>query len=157
MAALKSRGFVHRADTRAEIDTVADLVDDVDGWSAGSRPLLAQTGWERWGNPVPGGRGAVRRLGLRPICIRELITSCERGRYQEYTVLSPHLFTTYLGRISLSSRPDGGTVITWSVVFTPRFAALGPVAESTLSRAIKQLTQNLAQAADAKALAQAVS
>jgi Polyketide cyclase / dehydrase and lipid transport len=152
---MKSRSFVHHAETRADLDTVADLVDDVDGWSAWTRPLLAQTKWTRWGNPAPGGRGAVRRLGLWPVYICELITSYERGHYQEYAVVSPQLFNSYSGRISLSSRSDGATQITWSVEFVPRFAATGPIAAFALSRAIGRLSRNLARAADAKRLTKA--
>jgi hypothetical protein len=151
------RAFVHRADTRADVDVVASLIDDVGGWSTWSRPLLAQTGWDRWGSPAPGGAGALRRLGLWPVFIRELITSYDRGLRQEYTVLKPHLFTAYLGAITLSRRHDGGTRIAWSVEFTPRFAVLGPVTAFVLSRMIKRLTEQLARAAETKSAAQAVS
>jgi hypothetical protein len=154
---MKSRDFVHRADTRADVDVVAGLIDDVDGWSTWSRPLLVQTSWDRWGSPAPGGIGAVRRLGLWPLFIRELITSYDRGRRQEYTVLTPHLFTAYLGAITLSRGHDGGTRITWSVEFTPRFAVLGPVNAFVLSHVIKRLTEKLARAAETKSAAQAVS
>lgn len=152
---MKSRSFAHYAETKADRDTVTDLVDDVDGWSAWTRPLLAHTKWTRWGNPAPSGRGAVRRLGLWPVYICELITSYERGHYQEYTVVSPQLFSSYTGRISLSSRSDGATVITWSVEFVPRFAATGPIAAFALSRAIERLSRKLARAADVKSLTKA--
>lgn len=154
---MKSRGFVHHADTTAGVDVVADLVDDVDQWTTWTRPLLARTTWERWGDPAPGGVGAVRRLGLWPFIIRELITAYERGKRQEYTVLTPHLFSAYIGGVVLSRRNDGGTRITWSVDFTPRFSVLGSVSTFALSRVIGQLVQKLARAADAKASTSVVS
>lgn len=145
---MKTRRILHDAHTHADAATVTDLLDDVDTWSSWSRPLLAHTMWARWGNPAPGGRGAVRQLGLWPVYIRELITSHQRGQYQEYTVLSPNLFTHYLGRINLSGRPDGGALITWTVEFTPRCAVLGPIARFALSRIIERLARRLACAAD---------
>jgi hypothetical protein len=150
---MKSRGFVHHADTCGDVESVVELIDDVDRWSAWSRPMLVQTTWTHWGNSAPGGVGAVRRLGLWPVFIRELITGYERGVYQEYTVLTPRLFTTYVGRISLEARPAGGTLITWSVEFTPRWSVSGPLATFVLSRTIKRLSRNLAHAADVRSLA----
>jgi len=140
--------LVHQARTLADAETVTTLLDDVDMWSRWSRPLLVQTQWDRWDNPVPGGVGAVRRLGLWPVYIRELITSYDSGRRQEYTVLSPHLFHDYLGRITLSSRSDKDTLITWGVEFTPRFAPLGRPAHHALSDVIERLASKLARAAD---------
>ena len=157
LPAMKSRSFVHHAETRANAGVVADLVDDVDGWSAWTRPLLLRTAWERWGNPAPAGVGAVRRLGMWPFVVRELITSYDRGRSQEYTVLAPHLFTAYVGAVTLSRKSDGGTRISWSVDFTPRFSVLGRITAFALSRVIGSLTQKLARTADTKAAPQAVS
>jgi hypothetical protein len=104
--------------------------------------------WERWGSPAPGGAGAVRRLGLWPIFIREQITSYQRGDHQEYTVLSPHLFRDYVGRVTVFSPGGTGTLITWQVEFTTRFAAFGVPTHRVLSRVIERLAARLAHAAD---------
>jgi hypothetical protein len=153
---MTSRQFTHHARTLVDPVTVTDLLDDVDSWSTWSRPLLTQTAWERWGSPAPAGVGAVRRLGLWPIYIREQITSRERGHHQEYTVLSPHLFRDYLGRVTVSPG-DTGTLITWHVEFTPRFAPLGAPTHRVLSRVIARLAARLAHAADAAWIAQTPS
>jgi hypothetical protein len=145
---MTSRGFTHHARTLADPATVTDLLDDVDSWSTWSRPLLSQTAWERWGSPAPGGVGAVRRLGLWPIYIREQITSHERGSHQEYTVLSPHLFRDYRGRVTVFSPGGTGTLITWHVEFTTRFATFGAPTHRVLSRVIERLAARLAHAAD---------
>jgi hypothetical protein len=154
---MTSRRFTHYARTLADPATVTDLLDDVDSWSTWSRPLLTQTAWERWGSPAPGGIGAVRRLGLWPMYIREQITSYDRGHHQEYTVLSPHMFRDYLGRVTVFSPGDTGTLITWHVEFTPRFAPLGPPTHRVLSRVIERLASRLAHAADTAWTAQAPS
>lgn len=151
-AAVKTRDFVHYAETEADVAVVSDLIDNVDDWSTWARPVLAQAKWIQRGEPQPGGRGAVRRLGLWPLFIREKITSYERGRFQEYTVLSPHLFSSYLGRISLSARSDGGTSISWSVELPPRLRLVGPVAVYALDHAIERLLHNLVRAADVRSL-----
>jgi hypothetical protein len=145
---MTSRGFTHHARTLADPATVTHLLDDVDSWSTWSRPLLSQTAWERWGSPAPGGVGAVRRLGLWPIFIREQITSHDPPGSQEYTMLSPHLFRDYLGRVTVDSPGGTGTLITWHVEFTPRFAALGAPTHRMLSLVIEQLAARLAHAAD---------
>jgi hypothetical protein len=149
---MKTRDFVHYAETEADVAAVADLIDNVDDWSAWTRPVVAQAKWIRRGEPQPGGRGAVRRLGLWPLFVREKITSYERGRFQEYTVLSPHLFSSYLGRISLSARANGGTSVSWSVELAPRLLLVGPVAAYALDHAIKRLLHNLVRAADVQSL-----
>jgi hypothetical protein len=154
---MTSRGFTHHARTLADPVTVTDLLDDVDSWSTWTRPLLSQTAWERWGNPVPGGVGAVRRLGLWPSFIREQIIAHEPGHCQEYTMLSPHLFRNYLGRITVESPGGTGTLITWQVEFTPRFAPLGAPTHRVLSLVIEQLAARLAHAANAVWTAKAAS
>lgn len=150
---MKTRRILHDAHTHADAATVTGLLDDVDTWASWTRPLLAHTTWSKWGNPAPGGVGAVRQLGVWPVYIRELITSHQPGQHQEYTVLSPDLFTDYLGRINLRGQPDGGTLITWTVEFTPRWAALGLIARFALSRTIGRLAHRLACAADELATA----
>lgn len=149
---MKTRDFVHYAETEADVVVVSDMIDNVDDWSAWARPVLAQTKWIRQGVLQPVGAGAVRRLGLWPLFIREKITSYERGRFQEYTVLSPRLFCLYLGRISLSARADGGTSISWRVELAPRLRLVGPLAAYALDHAIKRLLHNLTRAADAQSL-----
>lgn len=149
---MKTRDFFHYAETEAEPAVVADLLDDVNDWSAWARPVLARAKWIRRGDTQPAGTGAVRRLGLWPLVIREKITSYERGRFQEYTVLSPHLFSSYLGRICLSARPRGGTAISWSVHLAPRLAMVGPLAALALDHAIARLLRNLARAADVQSM-----
>jgi hypothetical protein len=145
---MTARRFTHHARTLADPVTVTDLLDDVDSWSTWSRPWLAQTSWERWGSSTAGGVGAVRRLGLWPTYIREQITSYEQGDHQEYTVLSPHLFREYLGRVTVVSTGRTGTLITWHVEFEPRFARLGSPTHRVLSGVISRLCVRLARAAD---------
>lgn len=151
-AATKTRDIVHYGETEADVAVVSDMIDNVNDWSSWTRPVLAQAKWIRQGVPQPVGRGAVRRLGLWPLLIREKITCYERGRFQEYTVLSPHLFSSYLGRISLSARANGGTSISWSVELAPRLRLVGPVATFALDHAIKRLLHNLVRAADVQSL-----
>jgi hypothetical protein len=50
--------------------------------------------------------------------------------------------------VTVFSPGDTGTLITWQVEFTPRFAVLGAPTHRVLSRVIEQLAARLAHAAD---------
>jgi hypothetical protein len=107
-----------------------------------------QSDWERWGDPAPGGVGAVRRLGLWPVFIREQVTERDPGVRQRYTVLSPHLFHSYDGEVVVNGQPDGSTRIEWTVAFTPRFPGSGRILRAGFSFTIAQLVGRLARAAE---------
>jgi hypothetical protein len=139
--------FTHIGHTRANSDVVGQLLDDVDGWPRWARPLVLHAQWERWGTPTPGGIGAVRRLGARPVWIREQIIEREPG-HQRYTVLSPNLFRSYTGTVTWVPDASGGTKIEWSVEFVSRNRLAAPLHLRALRFMIGGLLQRLIATAD---------
>ncbi|MDR3655959.1 MAG: SRPBCC family protein [Mycobacterium sp.] len=141
------RHFLVQAHSRAPVGTVKALLDDADRWTRWARPILAQTRWEKWGDPIPAGPGAVRRLGTWPMWIREQILT-NTDRVQTYTVVSPPLFSHYLGTVELTAAPDGGTDVSWQVEFVSRVPGGSGAAYAVLHGTISALAKRLAAAAD---------
>lgn len=141
------RHFVVEAHSRAEPAAVKALLDDADNWARWARPFLAQTQWERWGDPIPAGPGAIRKLGAWPVWIREqMLTNTESE--QTYTVISPPLFSQYLGTVELTPAAGGGTDVSWRVEFVSRFAIGSAPSYFVLHTTISALTKRLVAAAD---------
>src|SRR5205814_5153718 len=63
--------FEVTARSSADPATLFALEADGSRWSEWAKPLVPQSFWERTGDPAPGGVGAIRRLGLRPMVGRE--------------------------------------------------------------------------------------
>lgn len=144
---MTQRRFVVEAHTRAQPAAVKALLDDADHWSRWAWPILARTRWEQWGHPIPAGAGAIRKLGAWPVWIREqILTNNESG--QTYTVVSPPLFSHYLGTVELIPAPAGGTDVSWQVEFVSRFAIAGALSYTVLRATISALTKRLVAAAN---------
>jgi hypothetical protein len=122
------------------------VLDDVDGWVRWVRPLALQARWDTWGQNAPAGAGAVRKLGAWPVWIKELILTRD-ARGHTYTVISPAVFASYLGQVTVSDSDLGGVEIKWSVDFVPRYAVMAPVVRAVLETAISRLLGRLVLAA----------
>lgn len=144
----RTREFVHTALTEASVPVVAQVLADADGWAGWARPYLAQSSCERWGVDSDTGVGAVRRVGVAPVWIRELITDWDPAGHQTYTMLSPYLFDRYRGMVNFTEVPDGGTRIVWSVNFEPRPMLSGSALKSSMSFVIAGLLGRLAAECD---------
>ncbi|BBY62681.1 SRPBCC family protein [Mycolicibacterium helvum] len=142
--------FAFVAHCQADAATVMDVLDDVDNWPSWARPLLLQAQWERWGEGQPGGVGAVRRLGAWPVFIRELILTRDAGGHT-YTVISPAVFSHYLGSVTIAESPDGGVEVEWRIAFTPKRPAMAPVLRAMLRTTISGLLQRLVATAERRA------
>lgn len=134
--------FSFSAHCRADAAAVMSVLDDVDHWPRWTRPLLLKAQWERWGDGELGGPGAVRKLGAWPVWIRELILA-RHSHGHTYTVISPALFSHYLGAVDITDRPDCGVDVLWRVEFTARRAVLTPVLKSVLENTISGLLDRL--------------
>ncbi|MCX2930677.1 SRPBCC family protein [Mycobacterium sp. CVI_P3] len=142
--------FAFIAHCRADASAVMDVLDDVDDWPSWARPLLVQAQWERWGEGSAGGVGAVRKLGAWPVWIRELIlTRDERGH--TYTVISPAVFTHYLGSVRITDSLDGGVDAVWRITFTAKHSVMAPLLRAALRTTISGLLQRLVATAERRA------
>ena len=52
--------------SRAPAATLFLLETDGGRWADWAKPIVMQSGWERQGDPAPGGIGAVRKVGTWP-------------------------------------------------------------------------------------------
>lgn len=143
---MRSHRFAFSSHCDADAATVMGVLDDVDGWVRWVRPLALQARWDTWGQSAPAGAGAVRKLGAWPVWIKELILSRD-ARGHTYTVISPALFTSYLGQVTVTDSDLGGVDIKWSVEFIPRYAVMAPIARMVLEATISRLLGRLVVAA----------
>ncbi|SPX87971.1 SRPBCC family protein [Mycobacteroides abscessus] len=139
--------FSFTARCRADATRVMSILDDVDRWPTWARPILVAAQWERWGEGNLGGPGAIRRLGAWPVWIRELIVTRD-SRGHTYTVISPAMFSHYLGTVSIDDRPGGGVDVLWRVEFVARRSMLTPVLKIALERTISGLLRRLVAVAE---------
>jgi hypothetical protein len=58
-------------------------------WSEWAKPVIVQSSWERQGNPAPGGIGAVRKVGLWPLLMREETIEYEQDHRHVYKFVGP--------------------------------------------------------------------
>ncbi len=109
----------------ASPEQVFDVLADGANWSRWAGPMVLWSGWEREGDPPPGGVGAIRKLGLPRLGSREQIVTYERPHRMQYTVLAGLPARDYLSTITFEPAPDGGTLIRWSSEFNPLLRGTG--------------------------------
>lgn len=140
--------FAVQAQSAARPAQVFAKVTDGPGWSQWAGPLIVTSEWERYGNPVPAGVGAIRRLGLRPVLVREQTVEYEQDRRHAYKLLSGAPVRDYHAEVVLDPRDDGGTRITWRGRFTEQIPRSGPVLRFMLHRLIASFAKRLARSAE---------
>lgn len=144
---MRKHQFAFSRHCDADAATVMRLLDDVDNWASWARPFALRARWQTWGHATPAGPGAVRMLGAPPVWIKELILSHD-DHGQTYTVISPPLFASYLGQVTISESDLGGVDVDWRVAFTARFVGMGSFARTVLEVAVSGLLERLVSAAE---------
>src|SRR3954467_11878582 len=115
-----SASYEVTARSDASPEKVFELLADGAGWSAWAGPMVVRSWWEREGDTVPGGVGAIRRLGLGALSSREEIVEYDAPRHLAYTWLTKFPVRDYRADVRLD--PEGsGTRIVWSGTFAPAF------------------------------------
>jgi hypothetical protein len=114
------------ARSRADAATIFALETDGGRWSSWARPLVPQSAWERQGDPPPGGLGAVRLLGLRPLWVREETVAYEQDRRHAYAMRTPMPVRDYQAELILTPTTHGTDVV-WRGHFIERIPFTGPV------------------------------
>jgi len=138
-------------ESAAPTDAVFALLADGGGWASWAGPLVPRSRWHRTGTPAPGGVGAVRELGRRPMIMREEIVEFSPPRRLAYTVVSGVPVRDYLGTVDLDPLPGGGTRITWRATFVPAYRGTGRLLCLALKPAIRSIARRLARAAAVQA------
>nr|VTP03623.1 Polyketide cyclase / dehydrase and lipid transport [Mycobacterium riyadhense] len=132
--------------------TLFRLATDGARWSEWAKPIVMQSSWARRGDPAPGGVGAIRKLGLWPVFVREETIEYEQDRRHVYKLVGPSTpVKDYTGEVALTPNASGGTDICWSGSFIEGVAGTGPLMRAALGGAVKLFAGRLVKAAEREA------
>ena len=141
--------FVVNRTSSAPAATLFRLETDGAQWAHWGKPLAVQSGWVRQGDPVPGGIGAVRKVGMWPFFVREETVEYEQDRLHAYVLVGPPTpAKDYRGELVLTPNAAGGTDIRWSGSFTEGVRGTGPIMLVGLRGAIQFFASRLVKAAE---------
>ncbi len=139
---------INRA-ARASTATLFRLETDGARWSEWAKPLIVQSSWEQRGDPSPAGVGAVRKVGMWPMLMREKTIAYEPDRRHVYAQIGPPLpAKDYRAEMILTPNPQGGTDICWTGSFTEGLPGTGPVMRVFLRGVVWFLARRLVTAAE---------
>jgi uncharacterized protein YndB with AHSA1/START domain len=134
-------------ESTAPADAVFALLADGGGWAAWAGPLVPRSRWYRTGTPAPGGVGAIRELGLRPVLSREEIVEYVPPRRLVYTIVSGIPVDGYRGVVELDPLPGGGTRITWRSSFVATHRGTGPLLRLLGVTVVRSIARHVARVA----------
>lgn len=128
-------------------ETVYELVSDAEKWTTWAGALAPKSGWVRQGSPAPAGVGAIRKVGMWPVWVREETTAAEPGRRHEYALRNKGPIKSYVGEVLLTPHADG-TAIEWTVRFTELVPGTGRVLHAGVQQLVRALSKKLARGAE---------
>jgi hypothetical protein len=135
--------------TSAPAATLFRLETDGARWSDWAKPLIVQSSWEQRGDPPPGGVGAVRKVGMWPMLMREKTITYEQDRRHVYLQIGPPLpAKDYRAEMFLTPKAAGGTDIRWTGSFTEGLPGTGPIMLIFLRNVVRFLAHRLVNAAE---------
>jgi Polyketide cyclase / dehydrase and lipid transport len=135
--------------TRAPAATLFRLETDGAGWSKWAKPLVVQSSWEQQGDPTPAGIGAVRKVGIWPVLMREKTIAYEQDRRHGYQLIGPRLpARNYRAEMVLTPNPEGGTDIRWTGSFTEGLRGTSEIMRILLRAVVGFLVRRLVKAAE---------
>jgi hypothetical protein len=118
-------------------------------WSEWAKPVIVQSSWERQGNPAPGGIGAVRKVGLWPLLMREETIEYEQDHRHVYKFVGPAApAKDYRAEVVFTPNASGGTDLRWTGSFVEGLPGTGAVTLGILRAAIKVISAQLVKAAE---------
>jgi Polyketide cyclase / dehydrase and lipid transport len=144
------REYAFEVTARSTADAATLFALEADGgrWSEWAKPLVPQSSWERTGDPAPGGVGAVRLLGLKPLLVREETVEYEQDRRHVYVMRTPMPLRDYRAEFVVTPRAAGGADVVWRGRFTERVRGSGPVLRGALRGMLSVLLRRLVRAAE---------
>ena len=139
--------------SHAPAATLFLLETDGSRWADWAKPIIMQSGWERQGDPAPGGIGAVRKVGTWPFLVREQTVEYEQDRRHVYELIGPPTPAKgYRAEAVFTPNAAGGTDLRWSGSFTEAIPWTGPVMRALLLGAIVFFSARLVRAAERELL-----
>jgi hypothetical protein len=144
----RTYSFEATADSSADAATLFRLVTDGGRWSEWAGPFAPRSSWDRQGDPAPGGVGAIRRIGLWPIVVREETVAHEPDRLHGYVLRTHAPLRDYRAEVRFAPREGGGTAIVWSGGFAELVPGTGRPIAWSLRMTLRGLTRRLVRAAE---------
>ena len=135
--------------THAPPATLFRLETDGAHWADWAKPLIVQSSWEQQGDPAPGGIGAVRKVGLWPVLMREKTVEYEQDRRHVYELIRPSTpAKDYRAEALFTPNASGGTDLRWSGSFTEGVPGTGPIMLVFLRGALQLISLRMIKAAE---------
>jgi hypothetical protein len=145
----KTFSFEVKMTSRAPAATLFRLETDGGRWSEWAKPLIVHSSWEHQGDPAPGGIGAVRKIGMWPLLVREKTLEYEQDRRHVYTLVGPSTpAKDYRAEAVFTPTADGGTDLRWTGSFTEGIPGTGPVMLAVLRGAVKFFAARMVKVAE---------
>ena len=110
MRVVRTASFVVRARAAAPPPAVFALLADAPAWQEWAGPFVPRSRWEPG---TPGGTGAVRRLGLGPLRVREQVVVHAAPTDFSYVLLTAVRWHGYRADVHLTEDEHGGTRVEW--------------------------------------------
>ncbi|MQA63518.1 MAG: SRPBCC family protein [Actinophytocola sp.] len=144
----KSFTFEVNRSSSAAPEKLFALVSDGSRWPEWAKPLVVSGSMVTEGNPAPGGVGAIRKLGVGPVGVKEQTTAYEQDRLHAYAMLTPGPAKDYRAEVRLTPREDGGTDLRWTGKFNEGVPGTGKIVQRSLSKLIGTFATKLVKAAE---------
>jgi hypothetical protein len=145
----KTFSFEINRTTTAPAATLFRLETDGAHWSEWAKPLIVQSSWEQTGDPTPAGIGAVRKVGMWPMLMREKTVAYEPDRRHAYVQMGPRLpAKDYRAELLLAPNATGGTDLRWTGSFIEGLRGTGPLMRVFLRGVVWFLSGRLVKAAE---------
>ena len=142
--------FTTEAMSSAPPDVVFAVLADATRWKDWAGWFIRDSSWEREGTPSPGGVGAIKRLGAKPVYSREETIDFDPPKHYAYRILSGQPVKAYRADVDLTP-VDGGTRIRWAFRFEPKIPGTGAFMRFYLGRIVGGLARRLAAHAEKQA------
>lgn len=143
-----SFSFAVERSSKAGAEKLFALVSDGSRWPEWAGKLVGSGSMIAKGDPTPAGIGAVRKLGVGPVGVKEKTTAYEQDRLHAYTLLTPGPIKNYHAQVRLTPRADGGTDLTWAGSFDEAIPGTGKVVQRVMSKLIGTFATKLVRAAE---------
>jgi hypothetical protein len=128
---------------------VWDVLADVSSWKDWGNYEVSEL--EREGDPPPGGIGAIRVTGRRPITVREEVEIWDPPSRFGYTLLSGLPLRDYHAVVTLSDSGGGATNLHWQSRFDAAWRGTDAVARFLAGKVLADIARQVGAEAERRA------
>lgn len=139
--------FSAEATSAAGPEALFALLADATGWKQWAGWFVRESFWEREGTPPPGGVGAIRKVGAKPVYGREETVEYDPPKRYAYRILSGQPVKSYRADVELTPI-EAGTRVRWSGRFEPSIPGTGPLMRRYFQRLVAGFARRLAAYAE---------